>query len=289
MPINIAASLHCRLPLGGAASSNGGFLVFPGATFTPDPTATPDPLPKGAYDRAVGKWLPVDIQEVSPDGTHYAFAIPPGMPPASDNKVHVVDAATGLDRTFPATHPWSVVDYGTDGVYLHESTVNGAYVSNGLWRLDPSTGRVDELAAKGDWKGEANGVAWGIDPPGDYRSASPSPNNRVVRLDLRTRQQSTYVQNPNATYAWLGFGTDSQPILAMSDASGYNLVIHQKIIGTWRANDDARPSTAWSDANGTWFTSFAGVLWFFNDKRGLFRVTTLAGPDAYMHVAGACA
>lgn len=61
-----------------------GFVSLPSGTFTSTgPPATGSPGGSYSYDAKLGKWLPVALSDISPDGTSYVTTTPiaPGAAP----------------------------------------------------------------------------------------------------------------------------------------------------------------------------------------------------------------
>lgn len=158
----------------------GGFLHFPGGAFRRDPHAdvvfdanvpglmrTPDPPYLYAYgsrttdvtltyDRAVGRWLPVNRAQVSDDGLRYVYVDhPPGA--AASQRIHVVDVRTGSDQVVyrNTNNPlYAVVGVVQQNIYLTScqptETGETAGDHSGAWRLQRATSpRSATAAARG--------------------------------------------------------------------------------------------------------------------------------------------
>jgi len=150
----------CRLPVvtwtqtaqGRVAAE--GFLTYPTAQLTSDASggvvldgtryrSTAKPYlygggpGAGSYDWPLGRWLPVKPRSVSPDGSHYAYSTDFGA-------IHVVDVATGIDRTLKGLEgPDYVLYYAKEGVYFNQEWEGPP--GPGLWLLDPVTGTVQAV------------------------------------------------------------------------------------------------------------------------------------------------
>src|SRR6266851_3020488 len=131
-------ALNCRLPIYAGGPGSGGFIVFPNASFIPDPrsaVSVPSPSPGSAspppqygygyqgwygtaYDQAYSRWLPVPYRWVSPDGTQ-------------------VELGEGKS--------WQILDVQATAVYA----VTGQ--TGGLWRL-PFSGTETQIASSGYWQ-----------------------------------------------------------------------------------------------------------------------------------------
>jgi hypothetical protein len=119
---------------GGELYFAGGFLHFPGGAFrrdahadmvfdakvpglmrTPDQPylyayGSPTTVVTLTYDRAVGRWLPVNRAQVSDDGLRYAY-VEHELGAATSQRIHVVDVRTGSDQvvyrdTNKTLSPW---------------------------------------------------------------------------------------------------------------------------------------------------------------------------------------
>src|SRR5215831_6454768 len=73
--VPLASTLSCKLPISSGQLGSGGFLTFPQAAFTADPSSAvkTDTSYGLSFDRAVAKWVPVPRSWVSPDGARYAY------------------------------------------------------------------------------------------------------------------------------------------------------------------------------------------------------------------------
>src|SRR5579872_1963898 len=122
-----ASTLSCRLPVISpttGAEPPGGWISFPGGQFTRDPASLPGRLQSHvpSYDRAIGRWVPVEANNVAPDGATYILHGDSSLP---TNGFYLVDARTGVRRLVlsadgppQALGSWTVVQYASEGVYL---------------------------------------------------------------------------------------------------------------------------------------------------------------------------
>jgi hypothetical protein len=215
-----ATSLNCRLPVYAGQSGSGGFIVFPGSTFIPDPASgvslpagAPAPAPSGpgygqgyggmSYDRAFAKWLPVPLNWVSPDGSKYAFA--------SSNSVWVQNVADSAHVLLGEGQPWSVVAFLSDGVYA------SAPGSAGLWLL-PLSGAPKQIATTGYWRAAAAGAAYGTPTSAVPQGAS----NGIIRLDLKTGAVTDWFARGNSQAYVLGFDAQGYPVVQVNYPSPIN-------------------------------------------------------------------
>ena len=71
------STLSCRLPVISPTTADseapGGWLTFPSGNFARDPASHAGRLNNHvpSYDRAFGRWVPVEYPDVAPDGTRY--------------------------------------------------------------------------------------------------------------------------------------------------------------------------------------------------------------------------
>jgi len=194
-----AADLNCRLPITAAASAGepvGGWITFPGGAFARDPATLPIRLSNHgpSYDRAIGAWVPVEYENVAPDGASYALYNEPST--EVPNALYLVDAKTGKRRLISSVSEgeWqAVLDYAAEGVYLAAPGAGMALPVPGLWLLDPKTGGTRLIDRSHVWSKLAGGAAWSIEP-----FAPGAASYKVYRLDLRTGQVSMWYETKTA-------------------------------------------------------------------------------------------
>ena len=171
------------------------------------------------YDVAFKRWLPVSRSQVSPDGSHYAYF--PSLPPY--DSIRIVDVASGRETSLSLSKTfWQILDFGSDGVYLHEAWEG---VGPGLWKLDLATGHLDQIRDSEIVVAVNGGVAWieDIDPgaPAAYSAfAGGKVPNRLSRLLLNTGAVSAWITTPNNTPTVIGFDAGGNPIVATSNDGG---------------------------------------------------------------------
>lgn len=196
-PLRIASSLNCRLPVISPTTTTdpvpGGWITFPGGRFERDPASLPGRLEAHvpSYDRAIGSWVPVEYNNVAPDGATYILHGDSSLP---TNGFYLVDSRSGTRRLIlsadgPPQAPgsWTVVRYASDGIYLWSA---GMLTVPGLWLLDPLTGNVRLIDGSRYWQTVGGGAAWAIDPP----HSGAASTYTVYRLDLATHQVNTWYQ-----------------------------------------------------------------------------------------------
>lgn len=283
----------CRLPFlkqldGGHWQA--GFLSLPAGSFTDDPSAPPG---AGYYDHAVSKWVPVGRSAVAPDGLHYAFMTggSPSQTPGPP-RLHVVDAATGVDRVFdlnlPGTLPYGVEEYASDGIYIGSGWEGSAF---GYWRVDVASGREVSLGTGALALDDGTGHSWRtvVDPRDPKPALSglsglPLPNE-VVRRDLKTGVDEAWFYHPGLSLAiagtfvgggllvWAEPPAGSSPNTSHEywwvSAPGHSLFIAHIEYG----------GQTMADSRGIWMGSSNGLYLFTRDG-GILRVSDHPGDPA---------
>ena len=109
---------------------------------------------------------------ISPDGASYVSQ--------DTATIEIGDARTGtVLRSIPPGNYDSVIAYTATGIYAYHT---GEQVIPGLWKIDPSTGRVTQLQSSStpvNWSLVDDNVAWGT-------YTTPDNVTAVMRLDLST-------------------------------------------------------------------------------------------------------
>lgn len=296
---------NCRLPVtwgvpnGNTVTPKAGFLTFPDRALAEDATA---PVNSTFYDRALSRWLPAQRAAVSPDGKRYAYTEGNAYQ-GINGKVHVVDLTTGADTViYSGGAVYSVVDFGSDGIYLTLAAPEGA--PRGLWLENPAGGQPRLISSTLIAPAVGGGAAWGI----DFNPADPSPNpggiegprNEVLRMDLRTGATSVWFYRPGANVYLDGFDAAGHPFvnveievprtdpaggstfelwLLKSQGSATSL-FSDKVVGELRMSA--------VDSYGVWFAGVLGPggnVWLYENGT-LAMVATV--PVDYFNVAGGC-
>lgn len=298
-------TLNCRLPVYAGGPGSGGFVVFPGATFVPDPNSAviapspspgspsppPNPYygyPQGwwgtTYDRAYTRWLPVPRNWVTPDGTRYAY---PGV-----GGVYVQDIVKGTNVELGEGQAWSVLDVESEGVYA--TSPPGA----GLWLL-PFSGAVTQITAVGYWQGVAAGAAYGTETSAVPQGAT----NTIIKLDLKTHTTTPWFSRTAAQSRVLGFDGQGDPIIAASGnnpgsgggsayggtetwiTTGPNLGVPIAVFmyGPYNQQSGFAPNgPVVADSHGLWFSGNGAIVLYVTGS-GWYSMATLGA-----QVAGAC-
>jgi len=244
------------------------------------------------YDAASDRWLRIFRQLLSPDGTEYTYW---AADPTHD-EVHVVDIATGADRTiYNGPTLYIPIAFEQDVIYLVHAINPRQSVFEKLYRVDPAGGAPPTLVPGSDhhmyqygWVLISDGAAWGI----DYRVQGGAYVYSVLRLDLATAEVTLWMEGPPDDQI-LPSGTDQLHRLYISD--GQQL---WRLVSPGQRDTFANPgqvsggasvggSTAFvSDSKGVWFAGRAGV-WFYSDA-GEPKQFSVGPPDADVYPAGPC-
>jgi len=143
-----------------------------------------------SYDRALGRWVPVEANFVAPDGATYVLTNEQSI----GRDFYLVDARTGarhflLSGDGPSQAPasWTVVTYANEGIYLWST---GILTIPGLWLLDPGSGTVRLVDGTHYWGWVDGGFAWAGDPA----FGGTASTYKVYRLDLRSGAVTTWYE-----------------------------------------------------------------------------------------------
>ena len=197
-PSTAPSSVACRLPVDSPTTSSteppGGWITFPRGEFERDPESLPGRLSAHvpSYDRAFSRWVPVEYENVAPDGASYILHNEASLPKAID--FYLVDVKTGTrkfalsgDGPPQAQASWTIVKYAKEGVYLWST---GIATVPGLWLLDRTSGAVRLVDGSHYWGAVADGGAWAVDPP----FGATADTYRIYRLDLTSGAVTTWYE-----------------------------------------------------------------------------------------------
>jgi hypothetical protein len=290
-----AAALKCSLPISTNLGQQAGFLSIPSGTYTPDPAAAASSS-RMTYDRPLKRWLPVSWAQLLPDGSAYAYT-KEASPTQFRNEIHVVDVATGRDRIVYNQGAYHVVAYRLDGIYL-DHHLNGTDASNGLWRLDPTSGSLKAYPAgqQATWGWIGAGGAWSYSVDGNRFGS-----NSFGRLDLSTGAVETWFQvaspqppGPGSkSIRLLGFD-GSQPLVQVYvddhtseiwrlSAAGHATRLPDLALGP------LSPPSSVADSHGTWLIAGDGGVYLY--ANAAFTKVAMAPSTAggWYIVSGPCA
>jgi hypothetical protein len=226
----------------------GGFLHFPGGAFRRDAradmlrdrtmptlvrTRTPDQpyLYAGegspvntvqiTYDRAVGRWLPVNQAQVSADGLRYAY-IDYESGAATPQRIHVVDVRSLSDQVVyrDINKPkYGILGFAPPHIYLTDCGEFNCLGS--LWRLDTTGGTLVKVSnRRGRWtiSGQAAWISCWSESVcnGDPLYSSQVGPFQLLRVDLATDHEETWYRGSGI----LLIGTDryGTPLIAVNGA-----------------------------------------------------------------------
>jgi hypothetical protein len=287
----------CRLPVfveAGQGSADG-FVDLPSGTVTSDPAAPPSVVRAGRelvgnyvihyYDRAYSRWLPVSRNDVSPDGSHYAFAdraIADPQNPASRAQLHVVDVKSGAELVFDDgdwSRPYEVLDYTSEGIYL---VVTGGY-GNGLWLMNPTTGATAQVASLSLVEGRlsANSFWVGVHNPDDPHPVGAIQANELDLLSMPDGARVTWLYAPGNSVYFSGQDVDGHPIVLVADVNGASDLRILLAPGSSRSiwidgNGVPVLSNPISDKHGVWFGSQSGIF-LYSDANGMQKISNQSG------------
>lgn len=252
-------SFSCRLPVGSQPAGLGGFVDFPGGSFTPDPQST------SSFD--AGRWLPIIRADISPDGT--AYAVDEYVKDGSyTTAIHVVDVASGKDRAVWKVEGGDrVAGWTASGVYfIRDASHQPNFAGPDLWLLDPTTGQQRLVTRQppigaglplfNAWTALGGGAIWTWSVTDDHPA-----KDVLLRVDLTTGQAATWM---TAAGAILGWDAQSHPFVVVGGGTvrllGPNETSPVGSVG-FRPPLTGPPSVV-TDNHGSWFTAFDGSIWF---------------------------
>ena len=304
--VSLVAQLpDCKLPVFTSTDSTGqgGFLSLRDGGVTLDPKGgfVPGPLLShsqaspvlygqlpATYDPAADRWVPRG--SISPDGPRYAYIEFSGQ--GSDFRVHVVDVATGRDRTLNLpTDNWSLLAFTSAGLYVTKSYPE---VGNGpgLWLVNPDSGAVQTLFTDSVVQTVSGHTAWiaarnNADilpgPPGIGGS-----NNEILGRDLNTSLTTTWLYRPGSNLYVQAVASGSIVVSGYDTSGSYAWVLTnpgEPALLTVPETSEVvpNPSGFIADSNGWWFGTADGVyLW--TPHTGAILVS-----ESLASLAGACA
>src|SRR5215472_16319611 len=214
-PVPLASTLSCKLPISSGQLGSGGFLTFPEAAFTADPSSAvkTDTLYGLSFDRAVAKWVPVPRSGVAPDGSRYAYW------DWQTRSVQSVAIATGAEANLGprpngpasaarlnANNGWQVVEALDTGVY---AVPNSYPPTPGLWLFPWSGTGERQVIGTGFWHAVGGGAAWGTVSQAVPEGAA----NTVLRLDLGGGSPADWFSRPGLKSRVVGFDVSGHPVV----------------------------------------------------------------------------
>ena len=285
-------ALNCRLPIFAGGPGSGGFIVYPGGNFIPDPRSAvtvpspspgTSPPPQGpgygygyggwfgtTYDRAYSRWLPVPYLWVTPDGTRYAY---PGQP----DGIYVQNIANGTQVELGEGKSWGVLDTEANGVYASTGQTGG------LWLLTFS-GTVTQVISNGYWQAVGGGYAYGT----PTSSVPQGATNTILRLDLSTGATVDYFSYPSQQSAVAGFDRAGRPVIYVQGPNMFLIYIglapgRTSYIANLAGTNFWPNGPPVGDVLGLWFASGSGIA-LYVDGVGWYSMSSIGG-----QLAGGCA
>jgi len=304
--VSLVAQLpNCKLPVFTSTDSTaqGGFLSLRDGGVTLDPKggfvpggllshSQESPVLYGQlpanYDPAADRWVPGG--RISPDGSRYAYVEFSGQ--GFDFRLHVVDVATGRDRTLNLpTDNWSLLAFTTAGLYVSKSYPEVGS-GPGLWLVNPDSGAVQTIFTDATVQMVAGQKAWIV--ARNNADTLPGPpgiggtNNEIQSRDLTTLQTTTWLYRPGSDL-YVGGVTNGSIVVSGRDvASGFLLVLtgpSQAVPINVPETGDPLPLSQGliADASGWWLGSLDGIYLWTPHTGAVLVSESLASP------AGACA
>jgi hypothetical protein len=286
----------CRLRVFSASDSKvqqGGFLNFQTGVIEPDatsvftynglyhskalPTLTGNSSP--IFDSVAGRWLPAAPWWISPDHRRYVYVTGTGL---YVNVIHVVDVATGRDRTLKlAAAPFSVLGFGGDGIYVNQSYES---IGQGLTVINADTGVTRQLFATGAVFQVVDGAAWvGSNHDPKLEIGIAGFYDKVWKRDLATGKSVLWFYAKDAELHALSIGGGKVLVFGRSSTwllSGPNVAERLTAPGS---GADVSVAAWASDSSGVWLGG-SGDLYLWRTGEGLAQVSETA-----VSPAGACA
>ena len=258
----------CKLPVassdapvdgksGDGATGKGGFVQFPGATFSPDPASL------GDYDLGFTRWVPVFRAWVEPNGGRYAWA--------ENSAVHVQDVAHASDQIVSVPAPSMVVSFETGAIYVARAIPGSGAPTQGLGVIDPASGSYRQIVADGVWSAIGGSFAYGQD------------QGHVRKLDLHSGAVSDVGAYQGTTQV-LG-ATDTAPLVAVTAGGNYTVYAGTTSVFAGAAGDADPTGPAAVDGSVVWFGSRGGAVWRWGGSGSVARVANV--PFAVV-IAGGC-
>jgi hypothetical protein len=292
VPASVVPTLSCSIAVSNnGQSGTGGFVHFPGGSFTPDPSSAVT-TPNGGsfsltYVRTQKRWVAVPREWVRPDGRAYAFY------DWNASSIESVDIQSGTATALgtansPASYgrsgggAWQVIDTERAGVYAAQAQY-GPGAPTGLWLFDFSGG-ARQLAGDYFWQAVGGGAAWGT----QTESVPQGASNTLVRLDLGTGAKEDWFSAAGMEARVVGFDFSGHPVVVGQgvDKTAVFLVTGKNTATTLFTAPAPPPQS--NPAQQFFVQSVVGDshgLWLGSSK-GIFIYTPAAGWEQASQVAG---
>jgi hypothetical protein len=237
-PAPPVAGATCLVPFSEISEANGGFLVYRGGRRQDDPSSvvalpgnTPGQVginPGLAYDRALGRWVPVPLDWLTPDGRTYVYA------DFQTQQIRAVSVADGTSGNVTLDGGWEVLSAADLGVYADHPPAPGA------WFI-PFGGVPMQVVDRGSWRRYFNGALWGMDS-----------SRKLIEHNLTSGVETSW-GTVSSVSDIAGFTTSGEPLVV---TGGTLVMLHLSSAPTtvWPgAGDLGEGGRAYSDAVGIWF------------------------------------
>lgn len=285
------SSLSCRLPISivdvNGSLKGGAFVSYPSGKVTLDPKGAGG----GYYDRAFSKWLPVNRNSVSSDGTRYAYTERKVPGTLGRQRLLVVDVPSGNDKLYELgqaddTSAYVIVVFAPEGIWLSYSGYEGP--GGGLFLLDLATGALKDVGGPVlilEPVAGGSGVFWFTDPGPNPQYVSKGMGyillDRVQRLTISDGKTETWFSKPGSDLQILGTDLAGHPILSSSPSTGNGNDVwlvssptQAKVIGLPQGYNQLI-----ADSHGVWFGGRQGI-YLYSDAGGLQKVSNQPGYPA---------
>jgi hypothetical protein len=306
-----SAAGTCQLPIiqWTADHSQASFLDLASGSLTPDATggfiqeavdggqayrSVAKPVLAGdstaTYDWTLARWLPARPEEISRDGKHYAYH---GL-----GAIHVVDVATGTDRTFPApAGPDQVLYYASEGIYFDQLSPYvgpGAPLAwsgppaPGLWLMNPSSGQVTRVFSDKPVAAVGGFAAWvptvNASDPQPLWSSSGNLPDEVDRRDLNRGGTVRWFYRPGSLVQVIGFDSDRRAVISVSTPQADGFFSYQVLLAPTPDHIDlvysgAQVPPVVADQHGIWLSDDRGI-WLYSQANGLHQMAKASGQPA---------
>lgn len=229
------AGTTCMLPFSEISEANGGFILYPSGRRVDDPKSqvalpgnqpgAPGQNPGLTYDVPAGKWVPVPLSSLSPDGHVYAYFW--------QGTIHAVNVLTG-ESGVVVTGGWNLIGVADDGVYASQGNTPGAsFIPFGQ---DPH-----QIVDHGTWMRFHDGALWGTDS-----------SLQLIRFDVTTHTETAWGTVTRVAYI-TGFDAAGEPVVS---SGGALAIFHDNGTTTqvWPGTNGLTSSGyVFGDAYGVWF------------------------------------
>lgn len=260
----------CKLPVSWGDASmgtqlGGGFVVFPGASFSPDSSASGLVTPFGAnwvsYDAPLLRWVPVTRDMLSPDGSTWLYGTL-----RRGNEYHAVDVRTGTDTTlWGSDQLYRVIGLDDKFAYAMLDSATGAH----LWRLPLDGSDGSQIKVAGTWQFVNGGSVWGI---GSATLPAGAPYS-LQRFNVQQNTVTNWVQLETPGNL-VGFDANGAPIIQVGGPGGDVIVApsvgEQRTVAKAfvfaKSSGGYMQLPAMGDAHGTWLAGTDGIYLSVNGR-----------------------